>query len=66
MGAATGLGIAYGTSANAPDAVATAVVGPKSGSPGADGKKIKGAPTSYDRALDGVFGPVVRKRRSTS
>lgn len=54
---ATGVGMAYVTSPAARDAVATAVVGPKNGSVGADGKKVRSGPTRFDAALDGVFGP---------
>lgn len=52
----SGAGMAYLTSPNARDAVATAVVGPKNTA------KVR-TPTALDKRLDEAFGPVERKKR---
>lgn len=65
---ASGLGGAVTATATGPIAAekaATAIVGPKEGSIGPDGKKIKSGPTGYDKLLDDVFGEVKRKKRGS-
>jgi hypothetical protein len=47
----------------AAEKAAKAIVGPKEGSLGPDGKKVKSGPTAYDHMLDRMFGPVERKKR---
>jgi hypothetical protein len=60
---ATGIGMAYVTSAAARDQVATLAVGPKNGSPAPDGKKIKSGPTALDKALNATLGEPKKKAK---
>jgi hypothetical protein len=46
----------------ASEKAAEAIVGPKEGSVGPDGEKVKSGPTKYDKALNRVFGEKAKKK----